>query len=436
MRPVRERFLSTDVGSDRAGSAMSEPADDASSRSSLPAAAPLPQVLPTLTQPGASETSMESAGTPPALQEAAAVEAEEPAASAAPCAADAPPELPLAAPIESVRDERNQLKLKIKGPFLNPSYNVQPVAAAASEALPATPSAAAVAAAAVAVNSNLRKRKKELIRQYVNSTETEGAAEPAPPQEDSSVVSQRFICPKAVKSVSSAPTRDDYRGAVAGKEEGGAAAAALLPKRRGRLAREPAAAAVTAQEAVPHKLRISLGKDGRGSELKPPKKRTGELSAAAGELSVFEKIRQDNLQFGDQMLASFDQEPPHKKGKKKKKKKDKDRDKEKKKRDKSHKHSKVQIINNDTAAAPKLIIKLGGRKPSDSPSASGGGAETPPPPLSQPTPPPSDDSGGHKDLVVKIKPLAAEPEPGRLQPLKLTLSRRGPAFASAPGPPA
>ncbi|KAF0300791.1 F-BAR and double SH3 domains protein 2 [Amphibalanus amphitrite] len=368
---------------------------------------------------------MESVATPPTLHEATAEAETEPdaetsaPAAEAPSVTDAPPELPVAAPIESVCDERNQLKLKIKGPFLNPSYNVQP-AAAAPESAPA----AAASAAAVAVNSNLRKRKKELIRQYVNSTETVEPAPPAPPQEDSAPVGQRFVCPKAVK-------------------EGAASGAALLPKRRGRQAREQAAAA--SQETSPNILRISFGKDGRGNEVKPPKKRPGELAQPAGELSVFEKIRQDNLQYGDQMLASFDQEPPpHKKGKKKKKKKekdkdkDKDRDKEKKKKDKSHKHSKVQIINNDTAAAPKLIIKLGGRKLGESPPAPAELGETPPPPLSQPTPPPSDENGGGgpKDLVVKIKTQpAGGGEPGRLQPLKLMLSRRGAALAAAATPP-
>ena len=135
----------------------------------------------------------------------------------------------------SLSDSRNQLKVKIKGPFLDANYaaasNVPPLSQQ-QPLLPVLPALDAVAvsniipAAATAASSsgtsNLRRmRKKELLRQYcsqdMNMDDPAGGAVTGQATAPTAVppVNRTVITiPKAVASMTSIPTREDYKAVV------------------------------------------------------------------------------------------------------------------------------------------------------------------------------------------------------------------------------
>ncbi|ROT76793.1 PHD finger protein rhinocero [Penaeus vannamei] len=298
-------------------------------------------------------------------------------------------------------DERtNQLKLKIKGPYAN-SYSATNTSAAPQEAVGApTPTS---------TTSTLRRmRKKELIRQYcyqdqipnepadsgpINST-------PNPPPQ----LRTGITIPKAVASMPSIPTREDYKMYTQDETPtgGGGGGRRKRPPRELRhldwsvmedsgkrnsetteggdvIRKRPRAAKEAAKNLdekdvssakPPPKLRISLGKKGSevttvtadskdfGGKQRPPKKRIAEENAMV-------KIKNDNMKFREQIMADFD------KGEKKSGVKGTDREKKAKKRkillgessgdgkdgscDDQH---DVKVITGDSTNAPKLVIRF------------------------------------------------------------------------------
>ncbi|XP_037802217.1 PHD finger protein rhinoceros-like [Penaeus monodon] len=298
-------------------------------------------------------------------------------------------------------DERtNQLKLKIKGPYAN-SYSATNTSAAPQEAVGApTPTS---------TTSTLRRmRKKELIRQYcyqdqipnepaesgpINST-------PNPPPQ----LRTGITIPKAVASMPSIPTREDYKMYTQDETPtgGGGGGRRKRPPRELRhldwsvmedsgkrnsetteggdvIRKRPRAAKEAAKNLdekdvssakPPPKLRISLGKKGSevttvtadskdfGGKQRPPKKRIAEENAMV-------KIKNDNMKFREQIMADFD------KGEKKSGVKGTDREKKAKKRkillgessadgkdgscDDQH---DVKVFTGDSTNAPKLVIRF------------------------------------------------------------------------------
>ena len=135
----------------------------------------------------------------------------------------------------SLSDSRNQLKVKIKGPFLDANYaaasNVPPLTQQ-QPLLPVMPALDAVAvsniipsaatASSSSGTSNLRRmRKKELLRQYcsqdMNMDDPAGGAVTGQATAPTTVppVNRTVITiPKAVASMTSIPTREDYKAVV------------------------------------------------------------------------------------------------------------------------------------------------------------------------------------------------------------------------------
>ncbi|CAG0885285.1 unnamed protein product, partial [Darwinula stevensoni] len=108
-----------------------------------------------------------------------------------------------------LEDSRHQLKVKIKGPFLDANYSSTP--APAPPSAPSEPST---------VSTLRRMRKKELIRQYCNQDMNVDAPSgmPAIPQTVITPITPRTVItiPKAVTSMTTIPTREDYRAFRAG----------------------------------------------------------------------------------------------------------------------------------------------------------------------------------------------------------------------------
>lgn len=111
-------------------------------------------------------------------------------------------------------DSRNQLKVKIKGPFLDANYAASNTPISVPPTTQATPAAANMNSAGTGTSSLRRMRKKELLRQYWNQDmNTDDPAAPitpaAPPPSRASIT-----IPKAVASMTSIPTREDYKALI------------------------------------------------------------------------------------------------------------------------------------------------------------------------------------------------------------------------------
>nr|XP_053651088.1 PHD finger protein rhinoceros-like [Cherax quadricarinatus] len=383
-------------------------------------------------------------------------------------------------------DERtNQLKLKIKGPYAN-SYSNSNTAAPPQEVVGApTPTS---------TTSTLRRmRKKELIRQYCYQDQM-----PAEPPDSGPInstpnppphVRTGITIPKAVASMTSIPTREDYKmytqddppSTAAGggrrkrpprelrhlnvwaiREESGKRNSETTEvgdtsRKRPRGAKESKNLEEkdVSSAKPPPKLRISLGK--KGSEVttvtsdtkelagkqRPPKKRLAEENPMV-------KIKSDNMKFREQIMADFDK--PVKKGGLK----SSDREKRAKKRkvysgeighstcaeskelDSSEKHD-IKVITGDSTNAPKLVIRFGKGKSVNSSSVKSARSET-------------NDSGSYKDersepdtvmpLSLKIRLSVPKPDSDSNKeescvpkvPLKLKLSRRSDGYVASNTP--
>lgn len=287
----------------------------------------------------------------------------------------------------SLSDARNQLKVKIKGPIAN--YTSSTVAlppatvdsSAVSNTLVNSVANNAVTSVVNSGTSSLRRmRKKELLRQYwtQDMNQDEPPNTPRLPNTPTAPTINRTIItiPKAVASMTTIPTKDDYRDyrtdaddlldsklRKESKSRGGmsrelrrldlfvdddlqdrkrnlSATNSLSNsfdssnKRRGRPPRP-------AQSVTP-KLKIKIGNnlvDDRRDRIRPPKKRHTTIP-----MPSVEDLKRESMKFRKRVMADFTEE--------KKKKKDKSKKKRKLKNERP-------IISNKLVNSTKLIIRFG-----------------------------------------------------------------------------
>ncbi|KAJ8877766.1 hypothetical protein PR048_022221 [Dryococelus australis] len=172
----------------------------------------------------------------------------------------------------SLSDSRNQLKVKIKGPFLDANYTASAGAplsqqqpslpamstfdgTAASSLIPAA--TGSMSSAATSGTSNLRRmRKKELLRQYcsqdmnMDDPATVSVTGHAMTPTAAPLVNRTVITiPKAVASMTTIPTREDYKAVVDAnmekkrRKEKASLSTSLIVPRKLRHLDEPHAAA-------------------------------------------------------------------------------------------------------------------------------------------------------------------------------------------------
>lgn len=245
-------------------------------------------------------------------------------------------------------------------------------------------------------NSIRRMRKKELLRQYwtqENMDDSNCGPQQEQAQNSASAATnsgRSAGIPKAVDSMSSIPTKDDYKDytALDIKKRKIPANRELrqldvpsydeMPERRRSIcsnasntsssnAGESSKRKTRTKQAVmtTPKLKIKLGPDvfeasgigsrSDGGSARPPKKRLSNMT-----IPSFEELRRESMNYRKQVISQFnDTAKPKKKDKSKrekgkhKKKKEKEKDKEKK--------PKVEIVSNDINPS-KLIIRFAKRK--------------------------------------------------------------------------
>lgn len=304
-------------------------------------------------------------------------------------------------PKVSLSDSRNQLKVKIKGPFLDANYSTSSVQPAppqppapvhTHEPAPGIMGASSGAASSMTGSTNLRRmRKKELLRQYWTQdmnmddpthASTMGVAPPpaAPPPLARAVIT----IPKAVASMTSIPTREDYKITdtpiekkkrkttsglsrelrhleVSMNDDVDPSEDPKMPsyqgnssqthKRRGRASTKPN----KSMTPMTPKLKIKIGsnvvqqvrEEPLEFQFRPPKKR---IIAPAPKPSL-EDLRRESMKYRKMVMADFAE---HEKTKKSKPTKS-----EKRKKKKDKKAEKLQVVNSESdSSAPKLIIKI------------------------------------------------------------------------------
>ncbi|CAB0041522.1 unnamed protein product [Trichogramma brassicae] len=315
------------------------------------------------------------------------------------------------------------LKVKIKGPFLDASYGAAVVASTPTQTLtqplvPPTPIATS------GTSSLRRMRKKELLRQYcsqdMNMNDPAGAGVPSIPPSLPPINRTVITIPKAVASMTSIPTREDYKAVVdqanmekdldkkrrrerahlgnyaqdssdedtstaiqnpaqqqptvAGSERrrgSSASGNSGNERRRGRqprpISQGPAttrtiATPVTGSGAHP-KLKIKIGQFGAEpttddrSSSRPPKKRLSSIPSSNNSDEVMEELKRESLKFRRQIMMDFEgNDAPARTSKPKRDKKDKIG--KRKKKASRDKEGRVELLADGTAT-PKLIIRLG-----------------------------------------------------------------------------
>lgn len=288
----------------------------------------------------------------------------------------------------SLSDSRNQLKVKIKGPIANYTFPVTPLPPPAIDNvtnITANASNNIVGNIPIGIStggtSSLRRmRKKELLRQYC--TQDMNMDDPSSmcsfsviPQAVIPVNRTSITIPKAVASMTSIPTKDDYRDYrtddlheskyhkksrglsrelkqldmvddLSDRRRGSAGSNASLPadaakhKTRGRPARN--------SQATP-KLKIKLGATNSivpeekidEPSARPPKKRLATLSKPS-----VEDLKRDSMKFRKQIMADLKVM-----GKKR------DKNDKHKKKDRKKSGPKVQIISAETTPT-KMIFRF------------------------------------------------------------------------------
>lgn len=405
-------------------------------------------------------------------------------------AADKEKEKQIEEPRVCLPESRQQLKVKIKGPFLDANYaaaapTVTPMSQQQQPAMPAVapldsvqgPGMApgsALSSASASGTSNLRRmRKKELLRQYcsqdMNMDEASAQAMPGHAVQPAPPVSRNVISiPKAVASMTTIPTREDYRAVVdanmekkrkkdkiptlsisyAGKSNmdtldyedvdetperrrsvGSNGSNNSFPsgdvsqplKRRGRAPRNPAVPSVTAEVATTPKLKIKIGAntaevalsnpvaEKKSLRTRPPKKRQ---QAAA---PCLEKLFAESMKYRSEIMKAFgggedDREEPEVVAPVAKKKK------KKKKNSRSSSPSplptvpKVEVITNEVAA-PKLIIRFGGKGNTSANSSTASNASVAPVEMGMPTQERTTEGPDASDSQVERLPLLHESQP-------------------------
>ncbi|XP_045532052.1 PHD finger protein rhinoceros [Pieris brassicae] len=295
-------------------------------------------------------------------------------------------------PKVSLSDSRNQLKVKIKGPFLDANYSASsaPPAAPKPPAPVYDPNSSLLNLSTGSVSStgstNLRRmRKKELLRQYwtqdmnmddpANTTNVGIVPPPVAPQPLARAV---ITIPKAVASMTSIPTREDYKMTETAVEKKKRKSSALsrelrqlnsdidlsdnvklskfvaglgqYPKRRTRVApSKPSPPSPSEISPVAPKLKIKIGsnlvqpvpEDSSSCQFRPPKKR---LQSQIIPTPSMKDLKRESMIYRRMVMADFEEDKKPKKPKK---------DKGKKKKDK-----KLLVVNSDSESATKLIIKI------------------------------------------------------------------------------
>lgn len=314
----------------------------------------------------------------------------------------------------SLTDSRNQLKVKIKGPFLDSNYastvpslppqtnvSLDPIDGSGLSAVTNVNNTMTASATPTSGTSNLRRmRKKELLRQYwtqdMNMDEPasgavagQATAPMTTPQMNRTIIT----IPKAVASMTSIPTREDYKAVVDANMEkkrrkekqsgtGGYSRELrqldlpgeedMIPERRrsvgstgsnasgvggydGTYKRKGRPPRTAAQPATP-KLKIKIGGNVMGDPAystiddkkykgRPPKKR---LASIPTQPSV-EDLKRESMKYRRMVMADFDEEKKRSKSEKSGK---------RKKRKSKH---EVQIISNEVNLN-KLIIRFSKKK--------------------------------------------------------------------------
>lgn len=292
--------------------------------------------------------------------------------------------------LESCEPPKHSLiKLKIKGPHARPeNYTSSVITTYQShnnttieQTIQGTP------------NSSIRRmRKKELLRQYwtqENMDDSNCAPQQEQAQNSTSATTnsgRSAGIPKAVDSMSSIPTKDDYKDytALDVKKRKVPANRELrqldvpsyeeMPERRRSVcsnasntsssnAGECSKRKTRTKQAVmtTPKLKIKLGPDvfepsGIGDSsgsARPPKKRLSNIT-----IPSFEELRRDSMNYRKQVISQFnDTAKPKKKDKSKR---EKSKHKKKKEKEKEKK-PEVEIVSNNTNPS-KLIIRFAKRK--------------------------------------------------------------------------
>ncbi|XP_045784450.1 PHD finger protein rhinoceros [Maniola jurtina] len=336
---------------------------------------------------------MASKPKPGALAEAAAQEIVEPPKEIV------PPHLPKV----SLSDSRNQLKVKIKGPFLDANYSASSVQPVVPQP-PPPPHDSNTSALNISTSStssmtgstNLRRmRKKELLRQYwtqdmnmddpTNISNVGIAPPPAAPQPLPRAV---ITIPKAVASMTSIPTREDYkitdtpvekkkRKTTSGlsrelrhlevsmnddidaaddvKLSNFAGSSSQAHKRRGRVSTKPNQ--TNATSPVAPKLKIKFGSNSVPQvneepslfQFRPPKKRLQTIPAKPS----LEDLKRESMKYRKLVMANFEEDEKTNTHKHRPSKTEK----RKKKKDKKSEKEKLQVIKRESESATKLIIK-------------------------------------------------------------------------------
>ncbi|XP_060809407.1 PHD finger protein rhinoceros [Amyelois transitella] len=330
-------------------------------------------------------------------------------------------------PKVSLSDSRNQLKVKIKGPFLDANYSassVTPVVPAPPVPVhdPGSSFVPSGTPSSMMSGSGLRRmRKKELLRQYwtqdMNQDDPTAASTmgmPQPPAQPPPLARAVTITiPKAVASMTSIPTREDYKMCDAPIEKKkrkttsglsrelrhlavsmnddvdptdetklpSYTAASQAYKRRGRVSAKPNNPP-PAPLAPKLKIKISSNSVQQVSEensdfhqFRPPKKRLMNLPKPS-----MEDVRRENMKFRRKVMADFEENEKTEKHKPPKS--------EKRKKKKDKKADKLQVINSESESATKLIIKIkrtkeeeSGEKSRESSAALAAAAVAPEPPV-------------------------------------------------------
>lgn len=325
----------------------------------------------------------------------------------------------LTTPKVSLSDSRNQLKVKIKGPFLDANYPTSSVAPVIQQPtipileppsgipiLGAPSAVGSVTSAMISGTSNLRRmRKKELLRQYC--TQDMNMDDPmigtvinqiTPPAPISMFNRTVITIPKAVASMTTIPTREDYKAVVDANMEkkrrkvsgslirdirssdnevdvqdirnaGGLSIPtqmAISYKRRGRISK-PSPTIITSPNNISPapKLKIKIGTFLSGdqsihlndphyvSQIKPPKKRLAIIAKPS-----VEDLRRESMKYRKKMFNEFEE---GKKDKKKRLKSEKS-EKRKKKRDKRSEMHIVKVKKESEENNTKLIIRIARKK--------------------------------------------------------------------------
>lgn len=212
-------------------------------------------------------------------------------------------------------ESRNQLKVKIKGPFLNAKYNNvqhQPILPTIDTSAISMniPSHSVPPLETPSLPSNFRQmRKKELLRQYCNQQDNieQTTNHPIVPPLSRNIIT----IPKAVASMTTIPTKEDYKAVVD----------ANMEKKRTKYGFDDPKSNyinnIRKCETITPKLKIKIGEQPMVTtmeekrSLRPPKKRicdtqndeTNHLIAP-----TMEQLRRDSMKFRKKVFARFEED--------------------------------------------------------------------------------------------------------------------------------